>query len=269
MLHTVNLIMLILAPMLLLCLVATVFAVPSYYPGVKPGDSATYGQVHASWKANLAPVSPVTPVKDYLGVSSITVTVQNVAGPSVTARQTYNFANGTTRSIVWVENVQTGTRNMSTAIPWIIASSLVAPESIYNSPLASTIEHTVQGVYAGSVRTVNIINSTQPEPGGFSKFVQIWDEKTGVLLGFDLNYVVSNANYQVSASASTQMTQTSLWVSPLTSRALMPSLSFLIVVFSAAIGSVSAYVLHGRRRRSPWTSRFHDLKYRETVTGRR
>jgi hypothetical protein len=234
---------------------------------VKPGDSATYGQVHASWKTNLAPLPPVTPVKDYLGVSSITVAVQNVVGTSITAQQTYNYANGTSRSIGWVEDVQTGTRNMSSAIPWIIAGSLVAPESIYNSPVASTIEHTVQGVYAGSVRTVNIINSTQPEPGGFSKIVQIWDEKTGVLLGFDLNYTVSNANYHVSASASTQMTQTSLWVSPATTRTLVPPLSFLIVVvFSAAIGSTSAYVLHRRRGRSPRTSRFHDSKYRETNT---
>jgi hypothetical protein len=256
-----NLTILVLVLTLVVYGLAPVSSIASYQPGVKPGDSATYGQVHASWKTNLAPLPPVTPVKDYLGVSSITVAVQNVVGTSVTARQTYNYANGTSRSIVWVEDVQTGTRNMSSTIPWIIAGSLVAPESIYNSPVASTIEHTVQGVYAGSVRTVNIINSTQPEPGGFSKFVQIWDEKTGVLLGFDLNYTVSNANYHVSASASTQMTQTSLWVSPTTTtRTVVPPLSFLIGVFSAIIGSASAYVLHRRQGRSPPTNRLHGSK---------
>jgi hypothetical protein len=262
--HSLNLIMLVLVPTMLLCVLAPVFAVARYTPGVKPGDSVTYGQVRASWSSNIPPLSPVG---DFLSVSSITVAVLNVVGNGVTGRETYNYPNGTTRTIVWVQDVQTGSGNMSSAIPWIIAGSLVARDPIYRSSSAESIAQTVQGVYAGSIRTVNIINSTQPEPGGFVKFLRIWDANTGILLGFALNYTVSNANYHVSASASTQISETSLWISRAPTRTTVPSLNFSIPVFiAAAIGSASVYVLHRRRGRSPPTNRLQGSKYRETNT---
>jgi len=240
-----NVTMMVLAAILLLYGLAPVSAVVTYKPGVKPGDTATYGQVKADWKSDNAPFSPV---KDFLGISSITVSILNVAETDVTARQTFNYPNGTTRSIVWVEDVQSGDGNMSSAIAWIIAGSLVAPDPLYESSSASTIGETVQGAYAGSIRTVNIVNSTQPEPGGFCKFLRVWDQNTGILLGFGLNYTVSNANYHVSASASMQMTRTSLWtlLEHTTTRA--PSPIFGLAVFLAAIASASAYALHGKRR---------------------
>jgi hypothetical protein len=234
-----------LASVLLLFGLAPASAVTTYKPGVKPGDSATYGTIKASWKSDLAPFSPV---EDFLGVSSITVAVLNIVGSNVMARQTYNYPNGTTRSVVWIEDVQTGAGNVSSSIAWIIAGSLVAPDPLYESSSSSTIGQTVQGSYAGSVRTVNIINSTQPEPGGFCKFLRIWDQTTGILLGFALNYTVSNANYHVSASASMQMTQTSLWGSPLRTTTPVPSPIFGLAIFIAAIASASAYALHGKRR---------------------
>jgi hypothetical protein len=242
--HRHYLIVFILAPTLLLFGLAPVSAVASYAPGVKPGDSVTYGQINASWKSSTAPVSPV---KDLLGVSSITVVVLNVLGNSVTARQTYTHPNGTTRSIVWAEDTRSGTGNMSSAIEWIIAGSLSSPDPLYDSSSASTIVQTVQGVYAGSVRTVNIINSTQPEPGGFCKFLRVWDQTTGVLLGFALNYTVSNGNYHVSASASAQMTQTNAWVLPAHTGTRLPSPILGLALFlAAAIGSASVYALHVR-----------------------
>jgi hypothetical protein len=141
---------------------------------------------------------------------------------------------------------------VSSVIPWIIGGSLVAPDGLYQSSSSSTIVQTVQGVYAGAVRTVNIINSTQPEPGGFARFLRIWDQETGFLLGFALNFTVSNVNYHISASASTQMTGTSLWVSAAPTRAFVPLLSLQVAIFiAAAIGSASAYVLH--RRRGPFS----------------
>jgi|SRR5436853_258639 len=243
--HSHNLIILVLAAILLLYGLAPVSAVGTYKPGVKPDDTATYGQVKANWKSDRAPFSPV---KDFLGISSITVSILNVEGTNVTARQTFSYLNGTTRSLVWAEDVQSGTGNMSRAITWIIAGSLVAPDPVYESSSAENIGQTMQGVYAGTVRTVNIINSTQPEPGGFCKFLRIWDQNTGILLGFALNYTVSNANYHVSASASMQMTRTSLWtlLEHTTTRA--PSPIFGLAVFLAAIASASAYALHGKRR---------------------
>src|SRR5207253_444322 len=154
--HSHNLIILILASVLLLYGLAPASAVTSYKPGVKPGNSATYGQVKADWKSDLAPFSPV---KDFLGASS-----------------------------------------------------------------------------------------TQPEPGGFCKFLRVWDQNTGILLGFVLNYTVSNGNYHVSASASMWMTATNLWVLPQRTAALLPPPIFGLAAFFAVIGSASAYALHGKRR---------------------
>jgi hypothetical protein len=236
----------ILAPTLLFFGLAPVSAVASYVPGVKPGDSVTYGQVNASWKSSTVRVSPV---KDLLGVSSITVAVLNVVGTGVTARQTFAYPNGTTRSIVGVEDIRSGTGNMSSEIEWIIAGSLSSPDPLYDSSSASTIGKTVQGVYAGSVRTVNIINSTQPEPGGFCKFLRVWDQTTGVLLGFALNYTVSNGNYHVSASASAQMNRTNAWVLRAQTGTRLPSpIVGLALFLAAAIGSASVCALHVRRR---------------------
>jgi hypothetical protein len=241
-----NLVMVSLASILLACAFAPVSAVVSYQPGVKAGDSATYGQVNASWKSSVAPFSPV---EDFVGVSSITISVLNVVGTNVTARQTYNYPNGTSRSLVGVENLQSGAENVSTPIAWIIAGSLTAPDTLYNSSSADSIARTVQGVYAGSARTVNIINSTQPEPGGFCKFLRIWDQHSGFLIGFAMNYTVSNANYQVSASASAWMSGTSVWGTVLTTPAVVSSPMFVLAAVSGVIGSAMAFAVHTKRSR--------------------
>src|SRR6267143_3883136 len=92
------------------------------------------------------------------------------------------------------------------------------------------------------------MNSTQPEPGGFCKFLRIWDQNTGILLGFALNYAVSNANYHVSGSESMWMTATSLWVSRQRTATLLPSPFVGLAAFFAVIGSASACALLGKRR---------------------
>lgn len=238
-------VILVLGLTLFLYLVAPVYGSASYSPGVKPGDTITYGNVRASWKSDTGSFSPV---KDFLNVSSMVITVQNVAGASVTGQATLSYLNGTTRSIAWVEDVQSGNGTMSHSIEWIIAGSLAAPEPIYESPSAPVIDQTTQSTFAGSARTVNIINSTQPEPGGFCKFQRIWDQNTGLLLEFALNYTVSNANYHVSASASAQVTQTSLWLLPQHMGTLFSPPSLELILLTALIGSASAYAFHVTRR---------------------
>jgi len=229
----------------LFLLVAPVYGTASYAPGVKPGDTITYGQIRASWKSNTGSFSPVA---DFLNASSIVITIQNVVGASVTGQATLSYLNGTTRSVVWVEDVQSGNGNMSSSIEWIIAGSLTAPDRIYESSSAPAIGRTTQSTFAGSARTVNIIDSTQPEPGGFCKFQRIWDQNTGLLLGFALNYTVSNANYHVSASVSAQVTQTSLSLQPAQMGTFVLPPSMGLILLTALIGSASACVVHMRLR---------------------
>jgi hypothetical protein len=244
-LHVRSPVILVLGLTLFLYLVAPVYGSASYSPGVKPGDTITYGQIRASWKSSTVSFSPV---KDFLNTSSIVITVQSVAGTSVTGQETFSAPNGTTRRVGWVEDVQRGNGNMSSSIEWIIAGSLAAPDPIYESSSAPAIGETVLSTLAGSARTVNIINSTQPEPGGFCKFLRIWDQNTGLLVGFALNYTVSNANYHVSASASAQVTQTNLWLPSEHLGTVVWSPSLGLVLLTVLIGSASTYAVHVRRR---------------------
>jgi hypothetical protein len=190
----------------------------------------------------------VLPVADFLNASSIVITVQNVAASSVTGQVTFSYLNGTTRSAVLVEDVQSGNGNMSSSIEWIIAGSLAAPDTIYESPSAPAIGQTTQSTIAGSARIVNIINSTQPEPGGFCKFQRIWDQNTGLVLGFALNYTVSNANYHVSASASAQVRQTNFSLQPEHLGTLVSPTSLGLILLTALIGSACTCAVHIRRR---------------------
>jgi hypothetical protein len=244
--HVRGPVILVLGLTLFLYLIAPAYGSSSYSPGVKPGDTITYGQIRASWKSNTGSFSPV---KDFLNTSSIVITVQNVAGTSVTGQVTFSYLNGTTRSLVLVEDVQSGIGNMSSSIEWIIAGSLAAPDPIYESSSAPTIDQTKQSTFAGSARTVNIINSTQPEPGGFCRFQRVWDQNTGLLLGFALNYTVSNANYHVSASASAQVTQTNLSLRPEQMGTLVLPTSLGLILLTSLIGSGSALAVHVTRRR--------------------
>jgi hypothetical protein len=248
-LHVRSPVILVLGLTLFLYLIAPVYGSASYTPGVKRGDTITYGQIRASWKSNTGSVSPV---KDFLNASSIAITVQNVEATSVTSQVTFSYLNGTTRSAVLVRDVQSGNGNISSSIEWIIAGSLDAPDPIYESLYAPTISQTTQSDFAGSARTVNIINSTQPEPGGLCKFLRIWDQNTGLLLGFALNYTVSNANYHVSASASAQATQIDLSVQPEQMGTVVSSPSLGLILLTALIGSTSAFSVHVTRRRGDY-----------------
>ncbi len=107
-----------------------------YQPGVKPGDTITYGQVSASWVSNLNPQSPFA---NFLNVSTIQNTITNVDQENVTFQQTKTYNNGTTNTARFYYNVQSGLGNYTTVISWLIASGLVSPEATYENPNAPTI----------------------------------------------------------------------------------------------------------------------------------
>ena len=200
--------------LVLLCLIATNIpsgrAQANYQPGVNAGDTIRYGQVSASWVGNLNPQSPFA---NFLNVSSIQNTVSNANQNNVTLRQTMIYNNGTMNTFHLLYNTQSGYGNYTPFIPWVIAEGLVAPEAAYETNQAPTITKTVEKVFVGAVRTVNVISSFQVLSGGYVSSEEDFDQQTGILLYLTITEVYSNI-YYVTAQLNILITQTSLWSPP-------------------------------------------------------
>ncbi len=182
----------------------------NYQPGVKPGDTITYGQVSASWVSNLNPQSPIA---NFLNVSSIQNVISSVNQDNVTLQQTKTYNNGTMISYHLLYNTQSGYGNYTPSIAWVIAKGLEAPEAGYETPQAPTITETVEKVYLGTVRTVNIFSQFQVLSGGYVSVEEDYDQQTGILLYLTITEVYSNI-YSVTAHLDIVITQTSLWFPP-------------------------------------------------------
>src|SRR6266568_2623431 len=197
-----------------------------YQPGVKPGDTITYGQVSASWVGNLNPQSPFA---NFLNVSSIQNTVSNANQNNVTLQQTKIYNNGTMNTFHLLYNTQSGYGNYTPFIPWVIAKGLVAPEAAYETLQAPTITKTVERVFVGTVRTVNVISFFQVLSGGYVSSEEDVDQQTGILLYLTITEVYSNI-YYVTAHLNILITQTSLWSPP-----VQPDFAIYANPFSAMI----------------------------------
>jgi len=216
--------------LVLVCLIAGSIpfgrAQANYQPGVKPGDTITYGQVSASWVSNLNPQSPFA---NFLNVSSIQNVISSVNQDNVTLQQTKTYDNGTMISYHLLYNTQSGYGNYTPSIAWVIAKGLEAPETGYETPQAPTITKTVEKVYLGTVRTVNIFSQFQVLSGGYVSVEEDYDQQTGILLYLTITEVYSNI-YYVTAHLDIVITQTSLWSPP-----FQPDFAIYANPFSATI----------------------------------
>ncbi len=119
-----------------------------------------------------------------LNISSLKILVQTVNSPNntVTASLIYNYQNGTQSTQALSGNTLDGSGNL---FPWLIAGNLTAGDRLIKSsyfffPLV--FNETVVRDYAGSLRSVNLLNLTLTSPGQSSRIVFYWDAQTGLLL---------------------------------------------------------------------------------------
>ena len=180
-------------------------ALPSYAPGVKPGDSVTYGEFS---------VNNTTPYPPFSGnISSLKIQVDSVTNQTntVSASLIYFYQNGTQTTQSLVGSTDTGQGNI---FPYIMGGGLRAGDPIFKNSLGYypyTLNETVNRVYAGALRTVNLLNLTIQSPSYSVRASFYWDAQTGLLLEA---YEAANYTYSTGPSYLQlyfEATQTNVW----------------------------------------------------------
>ncbi len=188
----------------------------TYVAGVQKGDWAFYGDIHSPDTSPLSLVPP-EPFRSLAQAQSIRVEVQDVAGASIKAKQSWELLNQTDpKNVTLTTNVETGAGNLT---GWIVAGHLnvsnTIPGNFYliQSP---TINSTTSITYWGTTRAVNVLDTTQQYPGypGVMYHALVhWDSETGVLLEVTLT-VYSISYPSLSFTGWVRITDTSLWPNP-------------------------------------------------------
>ena len=180
------------------------YAVTNYAPGVKAGDEITYGKFS---------VNNTTPYPPFQGnISSLAIQVKSVVTSTntVTALLITTYRNGTMTNATLSGTTDTGQGNL---VPYLLAGGLSAGDSLFKNPgyFPVSVNETVNEVYAGALRSVNLLNITYQSPYQSVKAAYYWDVKTGLLLE-----AYENANFtSPSGSTITQIffeaTATNIW----------------------------------------------------------
>src|SRR3989454_4336989 len=149
----------------------------SYAPGVRPGDYVTYGEFSQN---SPLPYSPIFPDS----VTTLKFQVDSVNSPAHTVNATFVFTykNGTQSSQPLSGNTETGQGNL---FPYLVAGNLTAGDLLLNSPNSFypyIFNETVARVYAGALRTVNLLNLNLTLPGENVRVSFYWDAQTGLVL---------------------------------------------------------------------------------------
>ena len=139
-----------------------------YQPGVKVGDWWNYGPFEISCSS--CPSQPPVPI----GFSFLVI---SESGNNVSLRGTAHYSNGTMVVTTFSGSLDNGSGNL-TQVPPIISTGLVPGDPIFNAASAPTINSTADMSYAGASRQVNIVNYTNPFPGGTQ--VLYYDKLTGI-----------------------------------------------------------------------------------------
>src|SRR5881409_1633838 len=176
-------------------------AQPNYSPGVKPGDSITYGEFS---------INGTTPYPPFpANISSIKIQIQsvNTQTSTVNASLVYSYKNGTQSTQSLSGNTVTGQGNL---FPYLVAGNLTAGDLLFNSPYPYypyLFNATVGRVYAGALRSVNVFNITLTNPGQSVQALFYWDVQTGFLLD-----AAETVNYPgQSFSIRFKATETNVW----------------------------------------------------------
>lgn len=179
----------------------SVRASPTYVAGVKPGNTALYGQTVGRWNLP-GPAQP--PFSQFINLNFTSLSVTSVTGSNVTASQAFSYVNGTVTHGNILGSVATDSGNITF---WFTAANLTVGDPIYTTQGAPVINSTMVMIVAGAPRAINIYNATITFLGGTELVNAWWDKKTGVLVHVDFAIKTPTAN----AFAGAQLVQTNIW----------------------------------------------------------
>src|SRR2546426_640690 len=180
-------------------------AQPSNAPGVRPGDYVTYGEFSQN---NTLPYAAPFPGN----VSMLKLQVDSVNSPAHTVNATFVFTykNGTQSSQPLSGNTETGQGNL---FPYLVAGNLTAGDLLLNTPNSFypyVFNETVERVYAGALRTVNLLNLTITPPGESVRVIFYWDAQTGLVLDA-AEYLNATVPSPTTFSIHFKATKTNVW----------------------------------------------------------
>lgn len=186
-------------------------ATPTYTPGVKVGDSVTFGQIVLNYNHTSGVPQGLQLFND---TKSITETVKAVdlVAKTVTMTQTFLLKNMTSLTMTLSGNVQNGNGNLSI---FISAGGLSAGEPLTQSSSGSSsffgfIGETVTRSYAGALRPANAVSFGSMPQSGINGLAFYWDQSTGFLLEASESVAVSTYNPQPFA-IDIRVTSTNIW----------------------------------------------------------
>src|SRR6266487_7168461 len=110
--------------------------------------------------------------------------VDSVNSPAHTVNATFIFTykNGTQSSQPLSGNTETGQGNL---FPYLVAGNLTTGDLLLNTPNSFypyVFNETVEKVYAGALRTINLLNLTITYPQESIRVLFYWDAQTGIVL---------------------------------------------------------------------------------------
>jgi len=186
-------------------------ATSTYTPGVKVGDSVTYGQIVLNYNHTAGIPQGLQLFNDTQSITD-TVTAVDLVAKTVTMTQTYLFKNTTSLSMTLSGNVQNGNGNLSI---FISAGGLNAGEPLTQSNSGSSsffgfITETVTRAYAGALRTVNGVSLGSVPQSGINSLAFYWDQSTGFLLEASESVGVNSYNPSPFA-IDIKVTSTNIW----------------------------------------------------------
>jgi len=186
-----------------------VYALSSYAPGVKAGDSVTYGEFSVN---NTSPYPPFSGNVRMLAIQvKSVVTLTN----TVTAALVTTYRNGSSTNQTLSGTTDTGQGNL---LPYILAGGLSAGDLLLKgSPyLSLSVNETVDKAYAGALRRVNVLNITYQSSYQSVKAAYYWDVVSGLLLEAYENSSYNSPSGPVITQIYFEATSTNIW-SPQTS----------------------------------------------------
>ena len=135
----------------------------SYVPAVTPGQLAQYKLLYH----NCQPVGSPLCLLDTTGLEDFdwgALRVVQVSGTSVTLSQIAVYKNGTATQNGALVDVDTGTSNVTSFATgtltnyFVLAGNLQAPDPVWNTNSAPTLNETVTRHVLGAPREVNLLN---------------------------------------------------------------------------------------------------------------
>src|SRR5439155_4480255 len=141
----------------------------SYFPGVLPGENATYRAVRVTWSSSSSLFPEFQFLKDLNNTDHVSVTVLSVSGSNTTLAYGIFFKNQTNVQGVFTVDVATGQvtpfpNSLFISPSILIAANLSAPKHLTGFGYSPTLNETSSRIILGVDRTVNFLNTTLSNP---------------------------------------------------------------------------------------------------------